>query len=403
MNTREQRPSICVIGAGLTGLVCAWELARKGFAIQLVEQHSTAGGMLSSMRLGHEYIELLPHHIRKSDRNALGLFKELGLLDEIEWYDSLWYGKVGRKKLGYATNGFHSLISALTQEITDRGGMIHYGYTAVDITSLSSVKSETAATILDVPTLPAGDKSYPLGLPISNPIFSPSAATSTSSSPRFQISCVLADCTTLNLEADSVMYSASCRNFAHISHDLNLPTDYRDALMDVTYKANMCLMLLTKTQINGCFSRPIPFSAPFQRMIEHTNLVGEKRYGGHVVFLFGSFLTSHPLWTASDAEVFADFFKHLQLQNPSVRRSDILTWRLTRTRYSIPTSNSSTSLLSPIPGLYVGSMAMIGNPEDDKTEYRMDGCIAIARQLAKNIEQDFSVRREVNAPSDRIS
>ena len=259
MSTREFRPTICVIGAGITGLVCAWELARKGFSIQLVEQHSTAGGMLSSMRLGHEYIELLPHHIRKSDRYVLGLFKELGLIDEIEWFDSLWYGKVGRKKLGYATNGFHSLISALTQEITDRGGIIHYGYTAVDISSISPTKAESYVPIQDPSLQQPGN------------FLSPSGQSSTAStyqsagipdgSSRFQISCVLADCTTLNLEADGVLYSASCRNFSHISHDLKLPTDYRDALMDVTYKANMCLMLLTKTQINGCFpvlSRSVP-------------------------------------------------------------------------------------------------------------------------------------------------
>jgi len=364
MNTH---PSACVIGAGLTGLVCAWELARKGFHVQVVEQHSTAGGMLSSMRLGHEYIELLPHHVRKSDRNVLGLFKELGLIDELEWFDSLWYGRVGRKKLGYPKNGFHSLISALSQEITDRGGLIHYGYTAVDISSCLPVlrPSENVSVIQDLATAGAA------------------------AAKRFVISCVLADTTTLTIEADHVVYSASCRNFAHITHDLRLPTDYRDAMMDVTYKANMCLMLLTKIQMNGCFSRPVPFNAPFQRMIEHTNLVGEKKYGGHVIFLSGSFLTSHPLWTQSDAEVFSEFFKHLQLQNPSVRRSDILTWRLTRTRYSLPTSHSDFSMLSPIPGLYVGSMAMIADPLDDKKEYRMDGCVQTARQIARTVEQDF--------------
>ncbi len=361
--------SVCVIGAGLTGLVCAWELARKGFQVQVVEQHSTAGGMLSSMRLGHEYMELLPHHIRKSDRSVLGLFKELGLIDEIEWFDSLWYGRVGRKKLGYPKNGFHSLISALSQEITDRGGLIHYGYTAVDIASNPSAPRtiEVGSVIQELPAAPGA---------------------TTNSVKRYVISCVLADTTTLTIEADHVIYSASCRNFAHITHDLRLPTDYRDAMMDVTYKANMCLMLLTKTQMNGCFSRPVPFNAPFQRMIEHSNLVGEKKYGGHVVFLSGSFLTSHPLWTQSDAEVFSEFFKHLQLQNPSVRRSDILTWRLTRTRYSLPTSHSDLSMLSPMTGLYVGSMAMIADPLDDKKEYRMDGCIQLARLIARTVEQD---------------
>jgi len=177
----DSRPSICIIGAGITGLVSAWELSRKGFVVQVVEQHSTAGGMLSSTRIGHEYIELLPHHIRKTDRNLLGLLKELGLQEDVSWFDSYWYGRVGRKKLGYLNNGFHSLISALTQEITDNDGLIHYGYTAMDI-------SQT----------PEADKS------VQN-IFPPSSSQASGALPRYQISCVLADCTTVVLEADNVL------------------------------------------------------------------------------------------------------------------------------------------------------------------------------------------------------
>lgn len=358
----DLRPSICVIGAGLTGLVCAWELSRKGFAVQVVEQHSTAGGMLSSMRLGHEYIELLPHHIRKSDRNLLNLLKELGLQDELAWFDSYWYGRVSRKKLGYLNNGFHSLISALTQEITDRGGLIHYGYTAMDISQTQN--------------------------------------------SRYQISNVLADCTTVVLETDNVLFTASCRNLAHITHDLSIPTDYRDTLMDVTYKANMCLMLLMKTQFTGCFSRPIAFNAPFQRIIEHTNLVGERRYGGHVVYLSGSFATSHPLWTQSDAEVFLEFFKHLQLLNPATGRGDILTWRLTRTRYATPTTQPASNLLrSLLPGLYITNLALAEGGGDDSVEYRMDSCVSLARQAAREIEQGVQAAGHKNiniAAIDRI-
>ena len=61
----QEQTSICVIGAGLSGLVCAYKLAQAGFRVQVVEQQSTPGGMLACSRLGSEYIELLPHHIRK--------------------------------------------------------------------------------------------------------------------------------------------------------------------------------------------------------------------------------------------------------------------------------------------------------------------------------------------------
>ena len=369
----QDKASICVIGAGLSGLVAAWELSRRGFNVQVVEQHSTAGGMLASMRLGHEYIELLPHHVRKSDRSVTGLLKELGLTDELEWFDSYWYGRVGRKKLGYPDKGFHSLVSALCQEITDCGGLIHYGYTVMDICNLQSPDKLSSV--------------------------------SGNLSGKYQISCVLSDCTTLVLETDYVLYTASCRNFAHITHDLVMPTDYRDALMDVTYKADMCLLMLTKTQLNGCFSRPIALNAPFQRMIEHTNLVGARKYGGPVVYLSGSFSTSHPLWTQSDAEVFREFFKHLQLLNPSITRDDIKTWRLTRTRYATPLSNPGMDLFSPTEGLYVSSMAMVGDPADSTSEYRMDSCISLARQTAKRIDEDcsrFAQKNPVSAAVDRI-
>jgi len=377
----DSRPSICIIGAGITGLVSAWELSRKGFVVQVVEQHSTAGGMLSSMRIGHEYIELLPHHIRKTDRNLLGLLKELGLQEDVSWFDSYWYGRVGRKKLGYLNDGFHSLISALTQEITDNDGLIHYGYTAMDI-------SQT----------PEADKSVQNIFPVSSQ--------SSCALPRYQISCVLADCTTVVLEADNVLFTASCRNFAHITHDLSMPTDYRDTLMDVTYKANLCLLLLMKTQFTGCFSRPIAFNAPFQRIIEHTNLVGERRYGGHVVYLSGSLATSHPLWTQSDAEVFSEFFKHLQLLNPATVRDDILSWRLTRTRYAAPSSQPVYNLLSPLmPGLYVSSLALVEGGAEDSVEYRMDACVFMARQAARIIELDRQVTGQKStayATIDRI-
>ena len=345
----EYRASICVVGAGLTGLVSAWELASKGFLVQVVEQHSTAGGMLSSMRIGHEYLELLPHHIRKSDRNILSLIKELGLQEDLSWFDSFWYGRVGRKKLGYLNNGFHTLVSALIQEITDCGGLIHYGYTVMDICQLPS----------------------------------------SSEAMRYQISCVLADCSTVILEADNVLFTASFRNFAHITHDLPMPTDYRDSLMDVRYKANICLMLLMKTQFTGCFSRPIGFTAPFQRIIEHTNLVGERRYGGHVLYLSGSIATSNPLWTQSDAEVFREFFKNLQLLNPATVRTDVLSWRLTRTRYATPATQAAFTLDTPLlPGLYVSSLAQIEDAGDDAVEYRMDSCVYMARRVARLIEQD---------------
>ncbi len=142
-------------------------------------------------RLGSEYIELLPHHIRKSDRALISLLKDLGLSDELQWYDSLWYGKASKKKLGYLDNGFHSLLSALVQEITDRGGIIQYGYTVSDI-----LRNEDPER------------------------------------PRYRVQCVLADSSSIFLECDTILYTGSCRNLVHITHALDMPTDRLPRLPD---------------------------------------------------------------------------------------------------------------------------------------------------------------------------
>jgi len=355
------RPSVCIIGAGLTGLVCARRLAQRGFRVQVVEQHSTPGGMLASVRIGHEYIELIPHHLRKSDRNTLSLLKELGLHEDIAWYDSYWYGRAGRKKLGYPEKGFHSLISALSQEITDQGGIIYYGYTVMDIDATVESKRQ------------------------------------------YHVSCVLSDCTTIVLDTDIVLFTGSCRNLAHITHNLDLPTDFRDPLLDITYKANMSLLLVMKSQFTGCFSRPFGEDFPFQRLIQHTNLVGERRYGGHILYLCGSFQTAHPMWTQSDADVFKTFFKHLQKLNPTLVRSDIKTWRLSRTRYALPTSLPEMPLAAPLPGLFLCSMAMI-NDGHEPAEYRMDPTIALANETARMIEDSVSDKylRDTGTVIERI-
>ena len=351
----EGKTSICVIGAGLSGLVCAYKLAQAGFHVQVVEQQSTPGGMLACSRLGSEYIELLPHHIRKSDRALISLLKDLGLSDELQWYDSLWYGKASRKKLGYLDNGFHSLLSALVQEITDRGGIIQYGYTVSEI-----ARSEDATR------------------------------------PRYRVQCVLADSRSTILECDTILYTGSCRNLVHITHALNMPTDFRDSLMDVTYQANICLLLLMKAPFTECYSRQLPDDEPFQRIIQHTSMVGQRRYGGHVLYLSGNYLTSAPLWTVTDAEIFKVFFKRLQYMNPTVTRSSVKTWRLVRTRYAKPLNHPLDEFIQPVEGLYVCSLAMTPVSAED-SKYRMDACVSQANATVAKIKEDFSREKELEA------
>lgn len=342
---KKTTPRICIVGAGLTGLVCGRELAKRGFQVQLLEQNPAPGGMLASAAFAEKNIELIPHHLRRQDKYILDLYQDLNLLSEIEWHDAYWYGRVRKRKLGYPKEGFQSFLFRLTTEILESGNEIFNGYTVMNI-------------------LPAGaDRS------------------------GYTISCVLENGKTVSLTSDVVLFTGSCRNFAHISNNLPLPTDYSDPLMDISYQGNICFLLLCKKGLSDCYSKPFPTSAPFQKMIEHTNLVGSQKYGYHVLYLTGTMSPLDPLWTKPDAEIYKTCLSHLSKMIPSFSKKDILHWRLTRTRYAMPTSRAGTNLLKAGDNLFLCSMAMAGEdtPGAGSEEFRMNSCVKKAMEICQQI------------------
>ena len=46
--------SVCIIGAGLSGLTCGARLAQAGFDVLVIEENTQPGGLLSVTRIGNE-------------------------------------------------------------------------------------------------------------------------------------------------------------------------------------------------------------------------------------------------------------------------------------------------------------------------------------------------------------
>ena len=82
------RQTICVIGAGLTGLTAAHRLLDAGFDVVVLESALQAGGMISTFKLGREPIEYIYHHTFTSDSHLNDLTAELGLSDQLSWHQS---------------------------------------------------------------------------------------------------------------------------------------------------------------------------------------------------------------------------------------------------------------------------------------------------------------------------
>ncbi|MCQ2502624.1 MAG: FAD-dependent oxidoreductase [Saccharofermentans sp.] len=343
----DKKKTVCIIGSGLSGLVCGMRLVKAGFNVTIVEELVSPGGLLAYTRIGREYLELLPHHLRKSDKALLALSKEMGVDDKINWFDSAWSGKASHRKVGYYDGGFACLISSLMQAITDNGGQIYFSTTVAEISRLAS--------------------------------------------GMYRTSCILSNSTRVVFDSTYVIFTGSCRTFINVSHGLPIPMDDRDILMNITYSTKISAMMVLKHELSQMFYQVPPKDSglPFNAIINHTGAFGERGYGGSVVYLVGTCSITDPLWIGSDAEIMLKYFTGLRKLYPSLRKTDIKSWRLTKTRYATTSQYPEIDLSNPCENLYVCSTGLTKFATADIPENRMDSVVSLAGRISSDIIRSY--------------
>lgn len=79
---------MAIVGAGITGLVAARELARRGIGVSVYERWPDVGGQASAFDLGGGvWLDRYYHHLFESDTEMRALHDEL-LPGELEWFPS---------------------------------------------------------------------------------------------------------------------------------------------------------------------------------------------------------------------------------------------------------------------------------------------------------------------------
>ena len=79
---------IGVIGAGITGLVTAFEMLKSGHEVVIMESGKEIGGLAGTVKLEECYIERYYHHFFKTDTELISLLEELNIKDKILWLES---------------------------------------------------------------------------------------------------------------------------------------------------------------------------------------------------------------------------------------------------------------------------------------------------------------------------
>ena len=353
----NEKKTVCIIGSGLSGLTCGMKLAKAGFNVTVVEELASPGGLLAYTRIGREYLELLPHHLRKSDKALLALSKEMGVDDKISWFDSAWSGKASHRKVGYYEGGFACLISSLMQAITDNGGKICYSTTVAEIARLGN--------------------------------------------GMYRTSCILSNSTRVVIDTAYVVFTGSCRTFVNVSHGLPIAMDDRDILMNVTYSAKITAMMVMKHEVSQMFYQVPPKDSglPFKAIINHTSAFGERGYGGAVVYLVGSCSITDALWIDDDANIMLKYFAGLRKLYPSLRKSDVKSWRLTKTRYALTSKYPEIDLSNPCENLFVCSTGLTKYATNDTPENHMDSVVSLAGKISSEIIRSYEASLTRNSES----
>lgn len=68
---------VAILGAGITGLACAWKLAQAGFDVEIIEKEPRIGGLASSVNLNGYPFDYGPHAFHTQDTGLLKIFKEI--------------------------------------------------------------------------------------------------------------------------------------------------------------------------------------------------------------------------------------------------------------------------------------------------------------------------------------
>ncbi len=419
---------IAIIGAGYSGMVAAWDLKKAGHDVTIFESANYAGGLASGFKEPHWKwsVEKFYHHWFQSDSEMLGLIRELGLEDKVQfprpltvmYYKKKWYpfdsilNALRFPGLGWGLNkirfGFVGLFLRLTnnwralEKVTAHEWMLKYAGKQVyeqmwqplligkfasyykDV-NMAWMWARMHARTTRLGTFEGGfqnfadlfaEKLRALGVEIR-------LGASIKSIKQDQAS------TGLSVDGESfdkVLVTTSPNLMAKLCPDL--PENYLKGLLDLKSMGAVVMTLSLKHSLSKdgyyWFNVPKEEGYPFLALVEHTNFVSSENFGGDRIVYAGDYLElGHEYFSMSDDELLERFIPAFQKFNPEFKREWINKIWVHKTNYAQPVplvghSKNIPDIQTPIDGLYFASMSQV-YPWDRGTNFAVE----IGRKAAR--------------------
>jgi protoporphyrinogen oxidase len=436
---------VVIVGGGFTGLSAAYELARAGNKVVVLEKESMVGGLASGFMVGPYTLERFYHHWFTNDVHVMDLIKDIGKSDEVVFRPT-------RTGMYYANTIFRlsTPLDLLKFKALSFVNRVRLGLLALKARRIKDWKAIEHMTARDWLIKLAGPEVFrvvwePLLVGKFGPYADKVGAVwfwkklalrggSRASDGREVLAYYkggfseLAEALKRKLEEMGVEVRLNAgvsgleveggRATAVISNGERIPAsavlltqalpliadlvephtrpDYVAGLRRIDYLANICLVLELDRSLSETYWLNVNDpSFPFVGVIEHTNFEPPESYGGrHIVFLSKYLPESDALYQMDDEEVLDFAVPHLQRMFPDFKREWVTAHHVWRARFSQQIAEPGYSKLipdeqSPIDNVLITSMAQI-YPEDRGTNY----AIREGRRVAGDIARRFRAPAE---------
>jgi protoporphyrinogen oxidase len=433
--TGKSEDRIAIIGAGISGMTAAYDLAGAGRRVTIYEAEDQVGGLASGFKEPQWdwWVEKYYHHWFATDRHMLSLIDKLGWKDQVLFprpYTVMYY-----KEKFYP---FDSILQAILFPGLGWGvNKIRFGLVGLYLRVLTSNWQALEKYSVDAWMRKwAGNKAYELMWePLMIGKFGERYAkqvnmawmwarlkSRTTRLGTFQGGFqTFADQFASRLKEMGVQIHLSTpvkritphpeegldvETANHVDHyeqclatispasmarmAPELTSNYLQGLLELKSMGAVVIVLSLKHRLSekGYYWFNLPKSAgyPFLALVEHTNFVSPEHFDGEHIVYVGDYLeTDHEYFNLSQDDLLARFLPALRRFNPKFEPDWIRKTWLFRTDYAQPVplvnhSHHIPAIQTPIPGLYFASMSQI-YPWDRGTNFAVEQGRRVARMM----------------------
>jgi len=435
-----KKSNVVVIGGGFTGLSAAYELARRGIAVTVLEKDDEVGGMAASFEVNGARVDKFYHHFFNSDEHLIHLAGEIDFGDRLRYSPtktSIYINKsfyrlssprdvlrfkplgiIDRIRLGMLVlrarglSDWRPLESQTAEQwLIDRCGRRVYTVVWEPLlrAKFGSLAREVSAVWFWSKLVLRGGSRNAAGREELGYIADSFGAMAETLANKIRMlggevltgkpveSAVIENGFVRGvhtpdgtIDAEAVIATPALPIIADLLEG-GPAREYIDGLRRIKYLANVCLVLELSKPLSDVYWLNINDpDVPFTGIVEHTNLLPVDACGGRQIVYLSKYLDIHSeVYNMSEDKLLEFSLPHLERIFAGFEREHIFGYHVFKAPYAQPLIERNYSNLicpteTPVKGFYIATMAQV-YPQDRGVNYAVQQGQYAAETVAKRL------------------